>query len=58
MFGLAELKQTRYYQDVFEEGELKGKLEAIPRLVKLGLSAAQIAEALGLGVGLVEKVIC
>ncbi|MBN3909123.1 MAG: Rpn family recombination-promoting nuclease/putative transposase [Nostoc sp. NMS1] len=56
MFGLNELKQTRFYQDVFAEGEQKGKqegrqegkLEAIPQLLGLGLSIEQIAQALGL----------
>ncbi len=34
MFGLSELKQTRVYQEAFQEG----KLEAIPRLLTLGLT--------------------
>ena len=52
MFELSELKQTRFYQDVFaegkEEGKLEGKLEIIPQLWALGLSIEQIAQALGL----------
>ncbi|NEU74374.1 Rpn family recombination-promoting nuclease/putative transposase [Hassallia byssoidea VB512170] len=64
MFGLNELKQTRFYQEVFaegkeegklegkEEGKLEGKeegkLETIPQLLALGLSIEQIAQALGL----------
>ncbi|MEH2217877.1 MAG: Rpn family recombination-promoting nuclease/putative transposase [Nostoc sp.] len=56
MFGSNELKQTRFYQDVFAEGEQKGKLEGrqegkletIPRLLALGLSIEQIAQVLGL----------
>ncbi|MEH2353833.1 hypothetical protein [Nostoc sp.] len=38
MFGANELKQTRFYQDVFAEGRQEGKLETIPRLLALGLS--------------------
>jgi predicted transposase/invertase (TIGR01784 family) len=52
MFGLNELKQTRFYQEVFAEGKLEGKeegkLETIPQLLALGLSIEQIAQALGL----------
>nr|MDZ8036209.1 Rpn family recombination-promoting nuclease/putative transposase [Nostoc sp. CreGUA01] len=55
MFGSNELKQTRFYQDVFAEGREEGreqgrqeaKLEAIPQLLGLGLSIEQIAQALG-----------
>ena len=52
MFGSNELKQTRFYQDVFaegrQEGRQEGKLETIPQLLALGLSIEQIAQALGL----------
>ncbi len=52
MFGLSELKQTRFYQEVFaegkEEGKEEGKLETLPQLLALGLSIEQIAQALGL----------
>ncbi|MEH2195327.1 MAG: Rpn family recombination-promoting nuclease/putative transposase [Nostoc sp.] len=84
MFGSNELKQTRFYQDVFAEGKEEGKqegiqegrqegkqegrqegkqegrqegkqegiqetkLQTIPRLLGLGLSIEQIAQALGL----------
>ncbi|MBD1901288.1 Rpn family recombination-promoting nuclease/putative transposase [Coleofasciculus sp. FACHB-712] len=56
MFGFSELKQTRYFQDVMQEakeeglqeGELKAKLEAVPRLLALGLTVEQVAEALSL----------
>lgn len=50
MFGLGELKQTRFYQEVFaegkQEGKQEGKLETIPQLLALGLSIEQIAQAL------------
>jgi predicted transposase/invertase (TIGR01784 family) len=54
MFGLSELKQTKVYQEAkqegLEEGERKAKLEAAPRLLALGLSVEQVAEALGLDI--------
>jgi len=52
MFELSDLKQTRVYQ----EAKLEGKLEAIPRLLTLGLSVEQVAEALGLEVEQVRQV--
>ncbi len=57
MFGLSELKQTRVYQEAFEEGELIAKLEAIPRLLALGLTIEQIAQALDLEVEQVRKTV-
>ncbi len=60
MFSLSALKQTRVYQEALEEGrqegrqegqqegKLQAKLESVPRLVALGLSLEQIAEALEL----------
>jgi predicted transposase/invertase (TIGR01784 family) len=64
MFGLSELKQTRFYQQAFEEGEQKGrqegkqegKLLAVPAMLAAGLTIAQIAEALELSVDDVRKV--
>ena len=63
MFDLSELKQTRVYQEGKEEGEqegeqkgrVKAKLEAIPKLLVLGLSVEQIAQALDLDVAQVEQ---
>ncbi|OUL34948.1 flagellar assembly protein H [Nostoc sp. T09] len=52
MFGLSDLKQTRVYQ----EGRLEAKLEAIPKLLTLGLSVEQIAQALDLDVSQVQQV--
>ncbi len=71
MFGLEELKQTRYFREVAAEaklegelkGELKGKLEGtletklktVPRLLKLDLSMEQIATALELDIQTVRQ---
>ncbi|MBD2197704.1 MULTISPECIES: Rpn family recombination-promoting nuclease/putative transposase [Calothrix] len=56
MFGLNELKQTRVYQEAIEEGEQKAKLEAVPRLLALGLNVEQIAQALDLDVAQVQQI--
>ena len=53
MFGLTEWRQTKFYQEVEEET----KLEAIPRLLKMGLSVEQIAEALELKIEVVQQAI-
>lgn len=63
MFGLSELKQTRFYQQAFAEGEQKGrqegrqegKLLAVPPMLAAGLTIEQIAEALELSVDDVRK---
>jgi len=52
MFSLSDLKQTRFYQDAKDEGLQQGlqqgKLNAIPRMLKLGLSIDIIAQSLDL----------
>ncbi len=63
MFGLEELRKTRYYQEVAEEcelkgeikGEIKGKLKAVPLLAASGLTVQQIAQALELDLKLVKE---
>ncbi|MDZ8227041.1 hypothetical protein [Nostoc sp. ChiVER01] len=59
MFELNDLRQTRFFQDVFEEGKKEGKqkakLEAIPHLLTFGLSIEQIAQGLGLDKQLVRQ---
>lgn len=61
MFSLNDLKQTRVYQEGREEGREEGKiaakLESIPRLVALGLSLEQIAQALDLDIEQVRQTI-
>ncbi|GBL08800.1 hypothetical protein MSj_00274 [Microcystis aeruginosa Sj] len=64
MFSLDELKQTQYFQDVREEGRQEGRqegrlnkaLEAVPRLLALGLSVEQVASALELEVKQVRSI--
>jgi predicted transposase/invertase (TIGR01784 family) len=56
MFGLDELKKTRYFQEVTQEARQEGKQEAIPNLLKLGLSVEQIAGALNLSVEQVRQI--
>jgi predicted transposase/invertase (TIGR01784 family) len=46
-----EFKKTRMYQSIAQEG----KLEAVPRLLALGLSVEQIAQALDLTVEQVQQ---
>jgi predicted transposase/invertase (TIGR01784 family) len=72
MFNLSDLKQTRFYQDVFTEGKVEGKAEgkieaqaeakqrektAILRMANLGLAAEQIATVLELPVAEVAATI-
>jgi predicted transposase/invertase (TIGR01784 family) len=57
MFGLTEWRQTRFYQEVKEETELETKLKTIPRLLKMGLSVEQVAEALELNIETVQQAI-
>jgi predicted transposase/invertase (TIGR01784 family) len=64
MFSLDELKQTQYFQDVREEARQEGReqgrlnkaLEAVPRLLALGLSVEQVASALELEVEQVRAI--
>ncbi|MEB3278851.1 MAG: hypothetical protein VKK42_07985 [Lyngbya sp.] len=65
MLNLSELKQTRFYQEVKQEGIEEGleqgreqaKLEAIPRLLEFGLSLEQIAQCLDLSLEFVQQTI-
>lgn len=68
MFGLSELKQTRFYQEAFQEGveqgkvqgieqgKVQGKLKAVPAMLAAGLSVEQVAEALDLSVEEIRQV--
>jgi predicted transposase/invertase (TIGR01784 family) len=55
MFGLSELKQTKVYQEAFQEGGQKAKLSAIPELLKEGLNVNQIARVLKLPIEVVQQ---
>jgi predicted transposase/invertase (TIGR01784 family) len=60
MFGLEDLKKTRYFQEIAAdykvEGKLEGKLETIPLLLEAGLTVERIAQSLGLDLELVKIV--
>ncbi|MDD1420273.1 Rpn family recombination-promoting nuclease/putative transposase, partial [Dolichospermum sp. ST_sed1] len=60
MFGLSELKQTRFYQQAKEEGkeegERKAKLDALPGLIALGLTREQIAQVLNLSLEEISQI--
>lgn len=64
MFSLSDLRETKVYQEALEEGREEGreegmtkaKLESIPRLVALGLSLEQIAQALDLDLTQVRQI--
>ncbi|MEH2316079.1 hypothetical protein [Nostoc sp.] len=57
MFGLSELKQTRVYQEGKQEGRFEAKLEAVPKLLALGLNVEQIAQALNLDISQVQQAV-
>lgn len=50
------IRDTKIYQEAFEEGELRAKLKMVPILLELGLSIQQIAEKLKLDVETVRDV--
>jgi predicted transposase/invertase (TIGR01784 family) len=64
VFGLNELRQTRFYQEAKQEGRQEGiekgrlevKLEAVPHLLVLEFTVEQIAQALNLQVEQVMQV--
>ncbi|KJH73510.1 Rpn family recombination-promoting nuclease/putative transposase [Aliterella atlantica] len=69
MLGLDLIRNTRVYQEAFAEGEQQGrlageqqggfvaKLAAVPRLLELGLSVEQVAQALELDVETVKQAV-
>jgi predicted transposase/invertase (TIGR01784 family) len=65
MLNLSALKQTRFYQEVkqegleegLEEGERQAKIKAIPRMMNFGLNAETIAQLLDLSLELVQQTI-
>lgn len=55
MLDLNIIRGTKVYQEAFEEGELKGKLKIVPKLVQRGLSIQEIAELLELDAKAIRK---
>lgn len=59
MFSLSDLRNTRYFQDVFQEGveqgERIGKLKAVPAMLAAGLTIEQVAQALDLTIEDVQQ---
>ena len=64
MFSSTDLKQTKFYQEVFTEGVQEGRQEGrdeerkilIQRLVGRGISFEEIAQMLDISVGEVEAI--
>ncbi len=55
MFELGDLKQTRFYQEAFDDGVRREKLRTVPLLLKLGLTVEEVARELGLSVEEVQQ---
>ncbi|UKO98677.1 hypothetical protein [Nostoc sp. UHCC 0870] len=56
MLKLNALKQTRVYQEALNEGREEGKLEAVPLLLKAGISVEDIAKQLDINIEAVRKI--
>ncbi|NEQ36098.1 MAG: Rpn family recombination-promoting nuclease/putative transposase [Okeania sp. SIO3I5] len=61
MFGIDDLKKTRFAEELMAEskaeGKIEGKLEVISSLLKKGFSVAEIAEILELKIEQVRQAI-
>ena len=61
MFGVDDLRKTRFAQELIEEGEqrgeIKGKLQTIPRLLGKGFSVEELADILQLDIEQVRQAI-
>ncbi|MBD2346005.1 Rpn family recombination-promoting nuclease/putative transposase [Anabaena subtropica] len=55
MLNVDLIRETKVYQEAFEEGELQAKLKIVPILLELGLSIQQIAEKLKLDTDVVRE---
>ncbi|MHC5938475.1 hypothetical protein [Nostoc sp.] len=55
--GTRSFKDTKVYQEAFEEGRLEGLrlVQTIPHLLDLGLTIEQVAEKLGLTINQVQN---
>ncbi|MEA5565697.1 hypothetical protein [Anabaena sp. UHCC 0399] len=56
MLKLNALKQTRVYQEALNEGREEGKLEAVPLLLKAGISVEDIAQQLDINIEAVKRI--
>ena len=58
MFTDTDLKKTRFYREVFQEGRQEGQQETlrqmVPRLRKRGFSLQEVADLLGVAIAEVE----
>ena len=57
MLGLDELKQTRFYQEVKQEGREETLTQLVPMLLNLGATVEQIAAQLQVDVETVQRFI-
>ncbi len=57
MFGVDDLRKTRFAQELKQEGIVEGKLQTIPRLLGKNLSVEEIAEVLELDIEQVRQAI-
>lgn len=55
MLGLDLIRNTRVYQEAFTEGELQAKLAVVKRLLELGLTLEQVAQAIELDIEVVTQ---
>ncbi|APB32652.1 hypothetical protein GlitD10_0344 [Gloeomargarita lithophora Alchichica-D10] len=55
MLGLVELKQTRFYQEVFSEGKAEGQKVIARNLLKANFSPEQVAQLTGLSLVEVQQ---
>jgi predicted transposase/invertase (TIGR01784 family) len=55
MLNLSLLKETRVYQEAFEEGELQAKLKLIQKLLQKGLSIQEVSNLLELDLETVRQ---
>ncbi|WP_254174147.1 Rpn family recombination-promoting nuclease/putative transposase [Planktothrix pseudagardhii] len=57
MFGVDDLRKTRFAQELKLEGIIEGKLQTIPRLLGKGFSVEEIADILQLDIEQVQQFI-
>ncbi|MBN3925062.1 hypothetical protein [Nostoc sp. NMS4] len=53
--GTRSFKDTKVYQEAFEEGRLEGLRQSVPCLLDLALTIEQVAEGLGLTINQVQN---